>query len=133
MGLTDSDDVFAAQRNGWPVELHAVFSHVTAWHYAMPTPKEFPYGAMRIPGTVAVIKGGPSPGAAARLRDFILSEAVEGELARSVWRSLRVSAAAGEDDQLAARSQAVDLEKLAAHEARALAIFEEVFAGGDGK
>ena len=71
-GLTDSDDVRAAQRNGWPVAC------VTE------TPSDgLSAGAIVIPNTVAILKGAPNRQAAERLASFLLSADVERLLARS--------------------------------------------------
>ena len=67
--LTDTDDVYAAQRNGWPVAMH-LCGHGEQ-------------GALVIPNTVALIKGAPHPEAARRLMAFLLGEDVERMLAAS--------------------------------------------------
>lgn len=67
--LTDTDDVWVAQRNGWPVKL--VY------------PKHAQAGTLLIPNTVARIHNGPHPHAAAKLIDFLLSPEVEDLLAQS--------------------------------------------------
>lgn len=77
VGLTDSDDVWAAQREGWPVEL--VFEAAeepgsSRWWSTGPLP---------IPNTVARVRGGPNAEAAGRLIDYLLSEKVERMLAAS--------------------------------------------------
>lgn len=78
VGLTDTDDVWAGQRNGWPVEL------VYARH-DLPAASDGgrAFGPLVIPNTVARVRGGPNPEAAARLIDFLLSERVERMLAES--------------------------------------------------
>jgi iron(III) transport system substrate-binding protein len=67
--LTDSDDVYAAVRNGWPV--------------AMNYSDQGNEGCLVIPNTAAVIKGAPHRQQAERLMDFLLSERIEEELAAS--------------------------------------------------
>jgi len=67
--LTDTDDVYAAQRNGWPV--------------AMKLARHGDAGPLAIPNTAALVKGGPHPEAARRLMEFVLSEELERTLARS--------------------------------------------------
>ncbi|MCC6660470.1 MAG: extracellular solute-binding protein [Phycisphaerales bacterium] len=76
-GLTDTDDVWAAQREGWPVDL--VFEAVdepgsSRWWSPGPLP---------LPNTIARVRGGPDAEAADRLIDFVLSERVERTLAAS--------------------------------------------------
>ncbi|MHC4645569.1 MAG: extracellular solute-binding protein [Planctomycetota bacterium] len=67
--FTDTDDVYAAQRNGWPVAMNYLDQRGD--------------GPLTIPNTAAVIKGSPHPKAAAELMDFLLSEKLEQMLARS--------------------------------------------------
>lgn len=64
-GLTDTDDVWTGQREGWSVECV----------YEEP--------ALVIPNTVALVKGGPNPGAGRVLIEFLLSPEVEVLLGRS--------------------------------------------------
>lgn len=65
IGLTDSDDIAAGQREGLPVA-------------ALPLGPE----ALLIPNTVGVIRGAPHPEAAQRLFDYLLSPAVAQRLVR---------------------------------------------------
>jgi iron(III) transport system substrate-binding protein len=67
--LTDTDDVWVAQRNGWPVEL--VY------------PKHGSAGTLMIPNTVAMVHGTKTPHDAGVFIDFMLSEEVEQMLAES--------------------------------------------------
>jgi iron(III) transport system substrate-binding protein len=67
--LTDTDDVYAAQRNGWPVAMNYL--------------DQGGDGALAIPNTAAMIKSGPNPEEAGELMDFLLSERLEEMLARS--------------------------------------------------
>lgn len=67
--LTDTDDVWAAQRNEWPVDL------VYARHGDQ--------GPLLIPNTAARVRGGPNPEQASRLLAFLLSKETEEHLARS--------------------------------------------------
>jgi len=67
--MTDTDDVYAAQRNGWPVAMNWL--------------DQGGAGVLTIPNTVAVIKGSPHPEEARELLEFLLSEQVERMLARS--------------------------------------------------
>jgi len=75
--LTDTDDVWVAQRNGWPVK--------------MVYPKHGTAGTLIIPNTVAMIRQGPNPKEAAALIDFLLSEEVETMLAESDSHNIPVS------------------------------------------
>lgn len=78
--LTDTDDVWVAQRNGWPVALI----------YEVPDEPGTPvdglpsFGPLLMPNTVALVRGGPgSPEARRRLVEFLLSERGERILAES--------------------------------------------------
>lgn len=67
--FTDTDDVYAAQRNDWPI--------------AMSFLDQGGAGALAIPNTAAMIKAGPHPKEAAALMDFLLSRRLEELLAQS--------------------------------------------------
>ncbi len=67
--FTDTDDVYAAQRNDWPIEMNFL--------------DQGGAGALAIPNTAAVIKGAPHPDEAAVLMEFLLSRRLEELLARS--------------------------------------------------
>ena len=67
--FTDTDDVYAGQRNGWPVAMNFLDQNGE--------------GALVIPNTAARIKGGPHAEAAAKLMQFLLGEATERLLAES--------------------------------------------------
>lgn len=67
--FTDTDDVYAAQRNGWPVKMHLL--------------DQAGAGALTIPNTAALIQGGRHPEAAATLMCFLLSEELERRLVES--------------------------------------------------
>jgi iron(III) transport system substrate-binding protein len=79
-GLCDTDDVWDAQRNTWPVGFSfepleaGVADRAVRWLSA---------GALMLPNTVALLKGAPHPIQAAALIDFLLSERVEKLLAQS--------------------------------------------------
>lgn len=67
--LTDTDDVYAAQRNGWPIAMNFL--------------DQGGDGVLTIPNTVAVIAGAPHPQQAGALMEFLLSADVEEMLAAS--------------------------------------------------
>jgi len=67
--FTDTDDVYAAQRNGWPVAMNYL--------------DQAGEGPLAIPNTAAVIKGAPHHREALELMDFLLSEKLEQMLAKS--------------------------------------------------
>jgi iron(III) transport system substrate-binding protein len=75
--LTDTDDVWSAQRNGWPVGL--VYETVDP-----PNRDKMPsFGSLMLPSTVGLVAGGPNPDEAGELIDFLLSERVERMMAES--------------------------------------------------
>lgn len=86
-GLTDTDDVHAGKRNGWPVELSFERNDLAAMATASFKPGvealRVGAGPLLLPNTVALVKGGPHAAAAKRLMDFLLSPEVERLLAQS--------------------------------------------------
>lgn len=81
-GLTDTDDVFAGQREGWPVEL------------VYEAPGEQAVGTLVLPNTVALVRAGPAGTAAAgALADFLLSTDVQRMLAQSESHNMPVDPA----------------------------------------
>lgn len=89
IGLTDTDDVWAAQAQGHLVRAiypaHSVEEGATG------------IGTLLIPNTVAIIKGGPNPENAKRLLDFLASADVERILAESVSHNLPLREAVAKD------------------------------------
>ncbi len=75
LGMTDTDDVWAAQANGLDVAL------IYPTHDLEPDRPGA--GTLLIPNSVARVKGGPNPDAAAILIDFLLSAEVERRLAET--------------------------------------------------
>jgi iron(III) transport system substrate-binding protein len=61
--FTDTDDVYAAQRNGWPVAMNFL--------------DQAGRGPLAIPNTAALINRAPHPQEADALMDFLLSEKLE--------------------------------------------------------
>lgn len=90
LGLTDTDDVWAGQREGWPVDL--VFES-TDKPDAAPAPglPALPsIGPLVMPFTVAKVRGGPNPTNAKVLMDYLLSADVERLLASSDSRNFPI-------------------------------------------
>lgn len=71
--FTDTDDVYAAQRNNWPIAMNYL--------------DQGGDGVLAIPNTAAMIKNAPHPENAARLMDFLLSRDLEEMLAKSYSRN----------------------------------------------
>jgi iron(III) transport system substrate-binding protein len=120
LGLTDTDDVWAGQREGWPVEL--VFEAPDAGG----ADGLCSFGPMLIPNTVAMMRGGPNPAAAARLIEFILSERVERLLAESESGNIpvRPGLAAQFPRALIPEGRLPDLQRVADHIPPAMDISE---------
>ncbi len=87
VGLTDTDDVWAAQARGLDVAM------VYPRHDVGDAPGT---GTLLIPNTVGLVAGGPNPEGGRRLVEFLLSPAVERMLAESPSRNvpLRIDLAA---------------------------------------
>lgn len=124
-GLTDSDDVWGAQRNGWPVL--AVFESpggAGAW----PS-----FGPLLLPNTVARVKGGPNPAEATRLIEFLVEGPVEEMLALSDSHNL--PARHGPFPELGAAYQvpggwAPDLGRVSRAEEAAMLACDEILGTG---
>jgi iron(III) transport system substrate-binding protein len=99
--FTDTDDVYAAQRNGWPVALNYL--------------DQGGDGVLVIPNTAAIIKNAPHPEEAKVLMDFLLSEQLEQMLVRSDSHNLPIRSALAKQFKLYAvpKSLDVDYEKVA--------------------
>ena len=82
LGMTDTDDVWAAQEQGLNVKL--IYPRHASGH------GDDGSGTLLIPNTVARIKGGPNSTEAAMLIDFLLSEEIERFLANSTAHNIPV-------------------------------------------
>jgi iron(III) transport system substrate-binding protein len=80
LGFTDTDDVWAARRNGADIRLLYPRHH--------PDASLTGGGTLVIPNTVARVAGGPNPDAAGQFIEFMLSEDTERMLAESVSRNI---------------------------------------------
>lgn len=124
LGLTDTDDVWSGQRQGWPVDL-VYIRHDAPARAGSPA---ISAGPLLIPNTVSLVKGGPNPEAARRLAAFLLSEETERQLARSESRNIPVRASlAAEFSALAVPDPAAaDFGAIADAMERAMALCREV-------
>jgi iron(III) transport system substrate-binding protein len=86
VGLTDADDVWAAQARGLKVDL--IYPSHAPLNSEGDTPAD--HGTLLIPNTVARVTGGPNPESARLLVDFLLSEEVERLLADSVSHNVPI-------------------------------------------
>lgn len=125
-GFADSDDVWAAKREGWPVEM--VYFRFDELNTAG-TEIVRPHGPLLIPNTAAKIRGGPNPENAALLIDFLLSAEVEEMLARSDSKNIPVRPEVAEKfPELAVTDPAeVDFQRMADDADEALSIFYRAF------
>lgn len=120
LGMTDADDVHAANRLGAALEMR-VLRHGAGEGE----------GAMLMPNTAAIVQGAPHPGEAAALVDWLLSEETATMLADSYSRNVplqpRVAARfpeLGVDDPLR-----LDLGAIQSGESAAMAEVTEVWLG----
>ncbi len=67
--FADTDDIYAAKRNGWPLDMVPL--------------DQAGRGSLAIPNTAALIKNGPHPDNARKLMAFLLSDTLERFLAES--------------------------------------------------
>jgi len=85
LGLTDTDDVWAGKRNGWPVKTTFI-----AHDYDVSGIPVYSGGAMVIANAAAPIVGGPNPTEAQAFIRFLVSERAERILAESDSHNLPV-------------------------------------------
>jgi iron(III) transport system substrate-binding protein len=134
IGLTDTDDVWSAQRNVWPVGLNyetninapgAKRSQATA---GMPS-----LGPLVIPNTVSIVKGCPNPKEARLLAEYLLSEATEKLLAEMEQHTVPIRPWLSQSDLMKPYAipepAVVDWEKIADSMPEAMKISEEVLGG----
>jgi iron(III) transport system substrate-binding protein len=119
VGLTDTDDVWAGQRNGWPVGLVYIRHDLPGGARA---------GPLLIPNAASLVKGGPNPEAARLLLDHLLSPDTERVLARGESRNIPSNASvAGEFPELAVEDPAwAPLEHIAASMDEAMRLCDEM-------
>lgn len=99
--FTDTDDVYAGLRNGWPVAMNVLDQNGQ--------------GVLAIPNTAALIRGGPHPETARDLVAFLLSESLERSLVQSDSHNspLHPSVAAEYPEYAIDKLLAVDYERVA--------------------
>ncbi len=121
VGLTDTDDVWAGQRNGWPVAL-------TYEARSNPPSLETGMGPLMMPNTIALVAGAPNSDNGKRFIDFVLSGKAERILAESDSHNIPVNPdLSAEFSQYAVADQAqVSLEAVAAAMDRAIQICNEI-------
>lgn len=112
--FTDTDDVYAAQRNGWPVAMNHL--------------DQGGKGTLVIPNTAAVIKGAAHPELAKQLMEFLLSEKCEQMLAQSDSHNAPVHTSLAEQFKMYVVSKPlkVDYQKVADQLPRAIRTAGEI-------
>ncbi len=88
IGLTDTDDIWAGQRNGWPVD--AVYETLPTDEQPAEPNTLCDTGPLLIPNTVALVAGAPNPEHAQTLMAFLLSERTSRRIAQSDSHNLPI-------------------------------------------
>lgn len=83
VGLTDTDDVYAGQANGWKVDLKYE-AHTSEFNWPS-------VGPTLIPNTVAIIRNAPNPDLAKQLAEYLVSPRVEELLYQSTTHNTPVN------------------------------------------
>ena len=132
VGLTDTDDVWAGQREKWAIDL--IYEGIDTVRETT-TIKQKPgvglipsAGTLVLPNTVGRITGSPNATAGNKLADFLLSEAVERMLAESDSRNvpIRPDLAKKFKDLAVPTPAETDYAKVAAAEEAAIRIIDEI-------
>lgn len=134
VGLTDTDDVWSGQRNGYPIkaayERNDVAANPTASFEPPPKTLEIGWGPLVIPNMAALVRGGPNAANARRLMDFLLSEEVERILASSDSHNIPVHPTVAADPSFApyvvTTPMKIELERVAEMMTEALRVCDEV-------
>ena len=97
IGLTDTDDVWSAKRNNWPVDMvYETPDKAGAKPGTTQVDGLCGTGPIVLPNTVAKVRGGPHPNEAVRLADFLLSSRVEELLAAGDSKNIPIRPALAE-------------------------------------
>jgi iron(III) transport system substrate-binding protein len=117
-GIVDTDDACGAVARGAPVTI------------VVPDQGAGGPGTLVVPNTAAKVKGGPNPGQAEALLDYLLSRAVEADLIRSGWFQISprgVTVATACPIPATIKAMVVDLRAVAAQMDAATKDMTEVF------
>lgn len=127
VGLTDSDDIWNAQRNTWDVGL--IYETPDPPGSRAPGDESLPsFGPLLLPNTVAKVRNAPTPKNAARLIEFLLSPKVEKMLAEAGSHNIpvRPDLAKLYRDYAVPNPWTPDLEQVGAAANHAMALCSEV-------
>lgn len=124
IGLTDTDDVIAGKREGWPVEM--VFEK----RGRTPGGSEY-LGTLLLPNTAALVRGGPNAAHAGALIDYLLSPEAQHALAVSDSANIPVDPALAQELTTWAPAPdqvwPMDFEKVADSVEAAMNVCDQVF------
>jgi iron(III) transport system substrate-binding protein len=129
VGLTDTDDVFAGRANDWAVDMvFESMDRVPARNAQRPAGLPS-MGAVVIPNTAGLVRGGPNPNQATRLLNFIFSAETERLLATSVSGNIPIREGLAKELKVASvpAVMAVDPAALQAALPKADALANELF------
>lgn len=137
IGLTDSNDVWAAQAEGLPIGLVYEASEVDS-ESVLTSDAVDPmasFGALVIPNTAGLVLGGPNPVEARLLLDYLISEASERLIMSSDSRNVPIRESAARELFVLHPEAAIDpsahvnLEEVADSIESARRLAEDVFGG----
>ncbi|HBU41851.1 MAG TPA: hypothetical protein DEB57_03090, partial [Microbacterium sp.] len=135
VGLTDSDDVWAAQAEGMPIGLVYESSEIEGALSPDSVMPMMSFGALVIPNTVGVVRGAPHPEEAKALVDFLISETSERLIMTSDSRNVPIRESASRElfvlhPEAEIRPAAnVNLEEVAGSIETARKLVRDVFGG----
>lgn len=132
VGLTDTDDVFAGQREKWPVELAWERKDAQTTRTDGADDSNAPdlpgMGPLLIPNTVALVKGGPNRAEAVEFVEYLLSPEAQRALAETDSRNMPVDPSLREEFKAfaAPESAEIDLHAVADKVDEAMAVCTRV-------
>lgn len=128
--LTDTDDVWNGQAQGWPVDIvYESIEKATDGRAGADARRAWPsMGALVIPNTASIVAGGPNPAGAIELLRFLVGEESERMLAQSVSHNVPARERLARDfaDLAIPTPWAVDGSDLARAESAAMEAVERV-------
>lgn len=136
VGLTDSDDAIIGVRQGWPIGIWLIGADGGPAAVADEgSVRRIRVGAMEIPNTTAIVKGGSNPAEARALVDYLLSARAgellsRGEFAAMGFGPTRIAELSGGSERgVVIEGAGVDFEAIADHIEPAMKVCDEVLRG----